>query len=160
MRNLSQVFCCAMLISCAGDGGGGGGVGDPPEKETLQAVLESYYADMSARDWQKYRAYFWDDATITTVWQQPGDSAASVHVISIDDFIAKTPEGPDSQPVFSERMKGSSIVVEGDLATAWVDYDAEFGRSDSLMRWSGTDVFSFLRHDGEWRIVSLVFKSN
>lgn len=112
---------------------------------------------MSARDWRKYRGYFWDDATITTVWQQPPDSVAKVHVITIDAFIAKTPEGPDSQPVFSERMKGASISVKGDLATAWVDYDAEFGQPDSLMRWSGTDVFTFLKHDGEWRIAALVF---
>ena len=130
------------------------------EEEVLEQILKSYYADMSARDWNKYRTYFWDQATITTAWQRPADSAVRVHVIGIDEFIRKTPEGPDSQPVFSEKMSGASIEVRNNLATAWVDYDAEFGTPDSLMRWSGTDVFTFLRHEGEWKIVSLVFESN
>lgn len=129
------------------------------EEEILERILKSYYAVMSARDWRKYRTYFWDQATITTAWQQPADSAAGVHVISIDEFIRRAPEGPDSQPVFSEKMTDASIEVRNNLATAWVDYDAEFGTSESLMVWSGTDVFTFLRHEGDWKIVSLVFES-
>jgi len=130
------------------------------ENAVLEKLLVSYYNDMSQRDWKKYRNYFWDNATITTAWQKPGDTAVRVHVITIDDFIVQTPQGPDSQPVFREQMKKSSIEIKNNLAAAWVEYDAEFGKPDSLMKWSGTDVFSFLKNNGEWRITSLVFESN
>lgn len=154
------IFLSLLLGACAQRGEEGRDTPASPEEAGLRKILESYYADMSARDWRKFRGYFWDNATITTAWQQPPDSVEKVHVVTIDDFIAKTPEGPDSQPVFSERMKGASISVKDNLGSAWVDYDAEFGQPDSLMRWSGTDVFTFLKHAGEWRIVALVFESD
>lgn len=129
------------------------------EQVVLEEKLAAYYADMTARDWRKYRTHFWDSATLTTAWQSSGDSAARVHVITIDEFIRLTPQGPDSQPVFAERMKSASIQVKNNLATAWVEYDAEFGKPDSLARWSGTDLFTFMKHAGEWKIVSLVFEA-
>jgi hypothetical protein len=131
------------------------------DKQTgvIEEMLLGYYEDMSARDWEKYRTYFWDNATITTVWQQPGDTVSRVHIITIDDFIKETPHGPDSQPVFEEKMTGSVINVKGNIAEVWADYDAKFGKPDSLMQWSGTDVFTWLHHQGEWKIVSLVFEA-
>jgi len=132
---------------------------DIPEGAVIEKQLKSYYADMSKRDWNKYRSYFWNNATITTAWKQPGDSIVEVDVTTIDDFIKETPQGPDSQPVFEETMKDSRIYVQGNMAEAWVEYDAKFGKQDSLSRWSGTDLFTFLRSNGEWKIVSLVFES-
>jgi len=155
-----MVFFGVCLVSCANNRHERGDAQSSAEVPVLNKLLASYYADMSERDWQEYREYFWDDATLTTSWQKEGDTVARVNVTSIDAFIEQTPRGPDSQPIFSERMKSASIQVRDNLATAWVEYDAEFGQPDSLMRWSGTDVFTFLRHDGEWKIVSLVFESN
>jgi len=132
---------------------------DTPEGAVVENKLKEYYADMSNRDWKKYRQHFWDGATIATTWQQPGDSVAAVDVTTIDDFINQTPQGPDSQPVFEEKMKNSRIHVEGNIAEAWVEYDAKFGKRDSLAEWTGTDVFTFLRHNGQWKIVSLVFEN-
>jgi hypothetical protein len=132
---------------------------DTPEGAAVEEKLKAYYTDMSNRDWKKYRQHFWDGATITTAWRQPADSLATVDITTIEDFIKETPRGPDSQPVFEERMKNSTIQVRGNLAEAWVDYDAKFGKEDSIAQWSGTDVFTFLRHRGEWKIVSLVFES-
>src|SRR6187401_708627 len=87
-----------------------------PDGTEVEARLKAYYKDMSDRDWKKYRAHFWKHATITTAWQPPGDSAASVDITTIDDFILETPNGPDSKPVFEERMKDSEIKVQGNIA--------------------------------------------
>lgn len=133
-------------------------LGDTPEGAAVEAMLKEYYKDMSARDWEKYRRHFWPNATITTAWQQPGDSAARVDVTTIDDFIKEAPLGPGSQPVFEEVMKDSKINMQGNIAEAWVNYEAKFGKSDSLATWTGTDVFTLLRHNQEWKIVSLVFE--
>ena len=127
---------------------------------TLHPFLSAYYETMSNRDWNKYRTFFWENATISASWKKEGDSTVNVHVIDIDDFIATTPAGPDSKPIFSEKMRSASVDVKGNLASAWVDYDVEFGTPDSLMTWSGTDVFTLLKNNGEWRIASLVFESN
>jgi hypothetical protein len=129
-----------------------------PEGAPIEKLLKSYYADMSAREWGNYQKHFWPGATITTSWLQPGDSTVSVDVTSITDFINETRLGPDSQPIFEETMKNSKISVQNNLATAWVEYDARFGKTDSLQEWSGVDLFSLLRHNGEWKIVSLAFE--
>jgi hypothetical protein len=130
-----------------------------PEGAAVEALLKQYYNDMTARDWKKYRAHFWDNGTITTVWKHPNDSTAKVDVTTIDDFVKETPAGPDSQPIFEEIMKSSKISVQGNIAEAWVEYDAKFGTKENQTEWSGTDVFTLLRHNGEWKIVSLVFES-
>ncbi len=112
---------------------------------------------MSDRDWPAYRRFFWKKGTLTTVWQAQGDSTATVQVSTIDEFIAQTPQGPDSQPIFEEKMIDSQIDVKGPLAQAWVRYEARFGTEEELMEWEGTDLFSLMKHNDEWRIVALVF---
>lgn len=129
------------------------------ERPAVDKFLHRYYENMSNRNWKLYRDHFWDNATITTVWQQPGDTLENVHVITIDEFIKETPNGPDSKPIFEERMTGSQIKINGNLAEAWATYEATFGSADSLMHWKGTDLFTLLRHNNEWKIVSLVFES-
>jgi hypothetical protein len=130
-----------------------------PEGKGVEDRLRMYYTDLSSRDWEKFRTHFWKDATITTAWKAPGDSLPAVDVTTIDDFIKEAPLGPGSQPVFEEKMKDSRVQVQGNIAEAWVEYEAKFGKPDSLLEWSGTDVFTFFRHNGEWKIVSLVFEA-
>lgn len=130
------------------------------EPSALDSLLEAYYQTLSDRDWEAYRAFFWENATLTTVWQQPGDTVESVMVSTIDEFIAKTPEGPDSQPIFEETRLHTTITTRDDLASAWVKYKAKFGTEENLMEWRGTDLFSLMQHNGEWRIVALVFSQD
>lgn len=155
MKILNRLVVMVVLIGCQSKT-------ETQKSEDVLAVenrLKNYYEVMSQRDWPVYRSFFWENATITTAWQAPGDSVERVDVTTIDDFIKETPNGPDSQPVFEKRMLDSKITVEGNIAEAWINYEAKFGQPDSLMQWNGTDVFTLLRHEGEWRIVSLVFES-
>lgn len=128
-----------------------------PGEEGVLAELRRYYADFSERDWTAFRDHFWPGATITTIWQAEGELAPTVQVQTIPEFVRAAPEGPGSQPIFSETMRDARIRVHGALAQAWVTYDAEFGEPDDLMTWSGIDAFNLLKHDGRWRIVSLAF---
>ncbi len=130
-----------------------------PEKEELNGILKDYYQTMSDRDWEAYRDFFWEKATLTTTWQEASDSVEKVLVSTIDEFISKTPEGPDSQPIFEEKMIESNVDIQSDLASAWVKYEAKFGTQENLMEWQGLDLFSFMKHKGEWKIVSLVFSA-
>jgi len=126
----------------------------------ILAFLERYYDDLSARDWDAFADYFWPGATLTTVWQPAGDAAPRVVVVSVPDFVAQAPLGPDSQPIFEERMTASRVWREGSLAQAWTRYEARFGSSDSLFEWEGTDAFTLMKHEGRWRIVSLAYAAD
>ena len=125
----------------------------------VKDLLENYYSIMSDKDWIKYQTFFIDDATLTTVWQAEGETTASIHANSISDFIAQTKDGPDSQRIFEENMISSDITLKQNIASAWVTYEAKFGTEEKIMEWKGNDLFSFIGHNGDWKITSLVFES-
>jgi len=129
------------------------------EQQNIEAILQSYYQSMSDRDWASYRRFFSAEATLTTIWTAEGASTPQIHTNTITEFLAQTGEGPDSQPIFEEKMTKSEITCKGNLAQAWVNYEAKFGSKDSLLEWKGLDLFSFIRHNDEWKIVSLVFEA-
>lgn len=128
-----------------------------PDEEAVRVAVQQYYRDMSARDWPAYAAHFWPRATLTTVWQPPGESAPRVVVTSIDTFLAMTGQGPDSKPVFEERLLGQDVRVTGNLAHVWARYEARFGDSASVRTWRGVDAFTWVKHDETWRIVALAY---
>lgn len=123
----------------------------------IVAELEAYYADFSARDWEAFADHFWKGGTITTVWRPPEEESERVVVTTIPDFVARAPEGPGSREIFEETMLGAEVRVTGNLAQAWARYAARFGDPGDVMEWEGTDAFTLMKHDGRWRIVSLVY---
>lgn len=126
----------------------------------ILAELQEYYADFSARDWEAFSNHFWPGATITTVWQPPGETGERVVVTSIPEFVEQAPEGPGSREIFEEEMTSADLRVTGNLAQAWARYSARFGDPGDVAEWEGTDAFTLLRHEGRWKIVSLVFASD
>jgi hypothetical protein len=46
------------------------------------------------------------------------------------------------------------------LATAWVKYKAKFGTKDDLMEWIGTDLFSLMEYNNQWKIVNLSYAAD
>ncbi|NNG17355.1 MAG: nuclear transport factor 2 family protein [Gemmatimonadales bacterium] len=126
----------------------------------VENQLRRYYADFSARDWTAFASHFWPGAIITTAWQPPGEPGVRVDVQTVPAFVARAPEGPGSKAVFSEEMLSADIRVSGELAQAWVRYRAKFGDLGSVAEWEGTDAFSLLAVDGQWKIVSLTFAAD
>lgn len=125
--------------------------------DAVEAALIRYYETLSARQWEALRSHFWPGAVLGTVWQPPGVQAPEVTLATIDEFIAMAPSGPGSRSIFEERPISFDVRARGGLAMAWVRYDARFGDVGDLTCWSGTDAFNLLRHDGEWRIVSVAY---
>jgi glutathionylspermidine synthase len=115
---------------------------------------------MSQRDWNAYKAFFADKAILTTIWQEPNDLEPKVLTNSITEFLAQTENGPDSQPIFGERPIKINITREGNLANAWVYYEAKFGTEDNLLQWKGYDLFSLLKFNGKWHIISITYLSD
>ena len=78
---------------------------DDARESAVRDRLEAYYADFSARDWDAFASHFWPGATITTIWQPPGESQMRVVSSSVPAFVEQAPDGPGSKEIFSERMK-------------------------------------------------------
>lgn len=132
---------------------------DKPAAE-VNAFLESYYDALSDRDWGRFADHFWPGATIGTVWQPSGTDAPIVDLQTVATFVQRAPNGPDSKPIFEERMVDAEISVRGTLALVYARYRAKFGEPGSVAEWEGLDAFVLLRHEGSWRITALTFASD
>lgn len=129
-------------------------------QEAVEARLEAYYETLSDRDWEAFTDHFWPGATITTVWVAPGQEEPEVLTQTAEEFAFRGPQGPGSRAIFEERPVSMEVQVRGGLAMAWVRYEARFGDPGDVETWQGTDAFTLLRHDGEWRITALAFSSD
>jgi hypothetical protein len=136
-------------------------IGAAPDsvRDQVLAVVEQYYADLSAREWDYVRGHFWPGATLTTVWQPAGEPDERVINTTIESFIEQAPQGPGSRAIFSETMTSAHVRGNTDLAQVWASYDARFGDPDAVQEWSGVDAFTLLRFDGRWRITSMAYVS-
>lgn len=134
-------------------------VEEGPQHTAVRDRLDAYYKDFSARDWVAFASHFWDGATITTILKSTGEGAGSVVSSSVPAFVEQAPLGPGSKEIFAERMKSAEVQVDGNIAVAWVDYEAEFGDRGNVQRWEGVDVVTLMNHGGVWKIVSLAFQA-
>ncbi|NIM51053.1 MAG: hypothetical protein GTO22_17690 [Gemmatimonadales bacterium] len=78
-------------------------------------------------------------------------------VTTVPEFVEQAPSGPGSREIFEERMLSAEVHARADLATVFTRYRARFGDVGQVAEWEGIDSFALLKHDGEWRIVSLSF---
>jgi hypothetical protein len=72
-------------------------------------------------------------------------------------FVAPAPLGPDSKPVFEERLLGAEVRAYSNLAHVWAHYAVRFGDPDSVATWRGIDAITLMKHAGRWRIVALAY---
>lgn len=126
-------------------------------REQVTHELARYYADLSARDWEAFADHFWPGATLITTWTPPGEAAPRVEATTVPEFVRRAPLGPDSKPIFEERMLDVAVTGYANLAQAWIRYEARFGAPDDVVEWRGVDAATLMKHDGRWRIVSLSF---
>jgi len=156
MSRMVRVAAPVLFAACASESGPAADGDDSARREVLEAV-ETYYADFSAREWDRFGAHFWPGATLTTVWQPPGEDARRVVTTTVPEFVRLAPQGPDSKPIFEERMDSSDVRLAGNLAHVWAHYTARFGDSTDVVTWRGIDAFTLMKHDGRWRIVALAY---
>lgn len=163
MKKLSPVLLIALTaaISCNRMDDSQASPADTTSADSLKQVLltevNQYYSDMSARNWEIYASHFWPGAHLTTVWQPPGADSLQVVMTTIEEFVKQADEGPGSQPIFEEKLLDAEINVYNNLAAVWASYAAKFGTEDSLMEWQGIDAFTYIKHEGEWRITSISY---
>jgi hypothetical protein len=130
--------------------------GDPLRSE-VRGVLESFYAAYNAREWKRARTHFWDGATITDVRIVPDHPAPVVRVSSVAEFFDELARVRESGPEgFEGRLEGAPEVrIASNVAQAWCLFQASFGGPRESMSWRRVDAFTFVLHEGTWKIASL-----
>lgn len=163
-RRMALVLGAMAITASACGGQPEDAAGSPASSDSLRSVilkeLDSYYADFSARNWERFSSHFWPGATITSIWQPPGADSERVVVTPVPEFVARAPEGPGSRQIFEEERLGAQMRISGRLAQVWARYRARFGDPGDVAEWEGIDAFTLMRHQGRWKIVSLVFASD
>jgi len=157
---LLAMLAGACTIEYAPPDARGGRTARDADTTLVLAELRAYYRDFSNRDWVLFAGHFWDGATITTIWQPPEAGAPGVWYTTVPEFVAAAPHGPDSKAIFEETMLDARIRVTGNLAQAWVRYRVRFGDTGAIEEWEGIDAITLMRHQDQWRIVSLAFASD
>lgn len=157
--------CTVLVVSLlAGGCGAGDETHEAPLEQTpsedareVEQFLTGYYDALSDRDWERFADHFHDGAHIAFVMPDSTGKVDDVTFQSVPGFVALAPLGPGSREIFEERMTGNTIHASGDLAAAWVQYEARFGDPDDIMEWTGTDAITMIRISGRWRITSLAY---
>lgn len=123
----------------------------------IETFIIDYYSVMTSRNWTAYRDFFSDKASLTSIWQESTETNAQIFSNTISDFISQTANGPDSQPIFEEKPIDIEIEIKENLAAVWVKYEAKFGSDNELIEWKGYDLFSLIRFENQWKIISLAY---
>ena len=128
------------------------------DEAAILTALNTYYDRLSRRSWREFRTSFWPGAIIAVRWHAPADVRPTVHIQTLDQFLAETKNGPDRLAVFEEQMVHHEVRAYGDLAAVWATFRATFGwPGQTPTTHFGVDAFQLLKGQGEWRIVSLAF---
>ena len=135
--------------------------GDPLRAE-VRGVLAAFYAAYNAREWKRARTHFWDGATITDVRLVEDHPIPVVQVSSVAEFfeeLARVREAGAGG--FEGRLEGEPEVrTAGNVAQAWCHFRASFGGPQESMSWRRVDAFTFVLHEGTWKIASLAQSSS
>lgn len=121
-------------------------------KEDSDAVRETVmtlFEGMEAADGAILRSVVDPDASLQTVTQN--EAGTELVETPIDLFIESV-DGAEPGSLI-ERILYISVNVDGDLATAWMDY--RFYRGTEFSH-CGVNSMNLIRRDGSWRIFSIV----
>jgi hypothetical protein len=135
----ASIMCFAALAR---------GQSTDPEARAAIAVADSVLAALSRGDGKALAALIVDSAVVGSVSARGGTPRASLR-----SWSRYTNAGAAAQ-TFTERGFNASARVQGGLAMVWMPYDLYIGE-----RWShcGVDLFTMVKHDGAWRVASLVY---
>jgi len=113
-------------------------------------VATALLAALSARDTAAVRAMLVPGAFLASV-MDPASAQARARVQTDAQFIATLSTGSDR---FLERLWAPKVFLYGTLAEVHAPYDFHLNGTFSHC---GTDLFTLMRHQGAWRIVSIVY---
>jgi len=151
MRFAMLLFPLLILASCATPGGVRSGQMSSvsaAEEEAVIAVVVGLFDAMRAADSVAFRAAMHPEARLTTVADRDGRS--SIQVVPMNAFISAV--GTARAEVWDEWISRPEVRVDGNLATAWMNYSFYRGGQFSHC---GVNAMQLHRGDQGWRILQI-----
>ncbi len=122
--------------------------GTPAEEAAVLAVTERLFDAMRSGDSTAARSVFYPEATMASVSLRDGMPA--VQRGTVDRFVQAI--GTPHDAVWNEVIWNPEVRIDGDLATAWMDYAFYAGETFSHC---GVDAFQLVRTPQGWKIFHL-----
>lgn len=116
------------------------------DHDAAYQVVQKLFDAMRARDTSAMRSAFVPNASMQTL------SATDVKFDAVDGWITGVARARTGL-VLDERLANPVVHVDSNLANIWVDY--WFFAGDRFSH-CGVDAFLLAKHDGRWRIYSVV----
>ena len=134
----------------------------PLEIQGLDRAIQQLYASISGpagkkRDPDAFRAMFVKEwGRLSVMGKDPQSGAMSVHILSPDDYIAKS---------FPYLEKNGFYEVEaarrterfGDIVSVWSTYESRHNPGEAPFA-RGINAIQFVNDGGSWKILSLVWE--
>jgi len=121
----------------------------------VEAGLRRMYADLSARDWEKFEGHFLEGAVVTFKTRK-----GAARIMPIGEFNAMNRKALEGKAVFSEECLDLDVRVHRDLAHAWSRFRGRVGAMDKIDTWSGIDAYTLLRIEGRWLIAAIAVSTD
>ncbi len=120
------------------------------ESVAQMAVVNELFNAMRAGDSARVRAVFHPQMSAMVSSDVGRDGVARVRMTPLDAFV-KTIGTPHAE-VYDERLFNPRVLIDGTLASVWVDYSFYVGRTFSHC---GVDIFHLAKVGEVWKIVAL-----
>jgi hypothetical protein len=115
-----------------------------PEDQAVLAPVQALFDGMAHRDAAAIRAPLLPGGSLTLM--RDGKPVQ----MSFDDFAARVAKPGTTR--IEERIRHPLVRVDHDLAVVWAPFDF---LSDGKVDHCGTDLFSLVRFNGQWRIAAI-----
>jgi Putative lumazine-binding len=120
------------------------------ESVAQMAVVNELFDAMRAGDSARVRAVFHPQLVSTVTSDVGRDGVARVRMTSVDGFVKAM--GTPHAEVYDERLFNPRVLIDGTLASVWVDYSFYLGTTFSHC---GVDIFQLAKVGESWKIVAL-----
>ncbi len=122
--------------------------GPEADKAAVMATIKRLFDGMRAGDSAMVRSTFHPKAQLATALVRQG--TAVVETEGIEGFV--TAVGTPHPEVWDERIFNEQVLLDGTLASVWVEYSFYVGTRFSHC---GVDAFQLAREGTDWKIVAL-----
>lgn len=137
---LSGILCCMFCFSAFSQS----------EEREIQAVIQSLFDAMRAKNAEQVAAAFSADAIMQTIVTKPEGNTVGTN--SVGDFAKRIGSTP-AETQLDERISEYQINVDGAMATAWTPYRFYLNGNFSHC---GVNSFQLVKMGEGWKIVYII----
>lgn len=113
------------------------------------AIIKSFFDGMRSSNGEILQTLITDDITLHTVTQREGETVKAA--TDMNRFLESVSNAPDG--LLNEQLTSLEVHIDGDLATAWMEYN--FFRGDEFSH-CGVNSMNLIRTSDGWKIFSIV----